>query len=47
MFIDMHKEPDIGENCRIFLNKIEEIKFYVVGFDKNSEIKAKTYSFDI
>ena len=43
MFIDGHKRPDIIEDFRVFLNKIEKLKSYIVEFDKNGAIKLKTY----
>lgn len=41
MFVDRHKLLNIIENCKIFLNKIEKLRLYLVEFDKNSIIKEK------
>lgn len=43
MFIDEHEQPNVVEDRRVFLYKIEEIKLYIVEFDENSTIKLKTY----
>ena len=34
------------EDCTHFLRKIEELKLYMMGFDKDNTIKHKIYSFD-
>lgn len=33
-------------NCTNFFKKIEELKLYIIEFDKNCTIKPKTYCFD-
>ena len=43
MFIDEHERPDVVEDCKVFLNKMEELKPYIVKFDKNSAMKPKAY----
>lgn len=46
MFIDRLKESDIYKNCKVFLNKIKELKPYIVKFAENSAIKPKVYLLD-
>lgn len=46
VFINRYEQPNIVEDCRVFLNKIKELKPYIVEFDKNGAIKLKTYSSD-
>lgn len=41
MFINEYKWPNIVKNYRVFLNKIEELKLYIVKFDKNDIMKPK------
>lgn len=43
VFVDKHKWPDIKENRNLFLTWIEELKLYIIEFNKNSIIKAKKY----
>lgn len=43
MFIDRHKWPDVVKDCKVFPNKIEELKLYMVEFDKNDAMKPKVY----
>lgn len=44
VFIDEHEQLDVFEDCKVFLNKMEELKPYIVEFDENSVIKPKVYS---
>ena len=44
MFIDGHEQPDVIEDCKVFLNKMKELKPYIVEFDENDAMKPKTYS---
>ena len=46
MFIDGHERPDVVEDRRVFLNKMEELKPYMVEFDKNGAMKPKVYPSD-
>lgn len=46
MFIDRHKWLEVVEDHKIFLEKIEELKLYMVEFDKNSVMKFKVYLSD-
>ena len=46
MFIDGHVRSDIVEDCKVFLNKIEELKPYIVEFDDDGAIKPKVYPLD-
>ena len=43
IFIDKYKQWNIIENYKIFLNKIEKLKSYIIEFDKNNIIKPKFY----
>ena len=43
MFINGHEQPDVVEDCKVFLNKMEELKPYIVGFDENGAMKPKAY----
>ena len=43
MFIDKHERSDVVEDCKVFLNKMEELKPYIVEFDKDGVIKPKVY----
>lgn len=43
MFINRYKQLDIVKDHKIFLNKIEELKLYIVEFDKDGIIKSKVY----
>lgn len=46
MFIGRYKQPDIVEDCKVFLEKIEKLKPYIIEFNKNSIIKSKFYLLD-
>lgn len=46
IFVDRHKWLDIIEDHDRFLNKIKELKLYLVKFDENDKIKDKIYSSD-
>lgn len=46
VFIDEHERPDVVEDCEVFLEKIEELKSYMVEFDENSAMKPKVYPSD-
>lgn len=46
MFIDRYEQSDIIEDRKVFLNKIEELKPYIVEFDKDSTIKPKVCPLD-
>lgn len=41
IFIDEYERSDVVEDCKRFLNKMRELKPYLVGFDKNDKIKDK------
>ena len=41
MFIDSHKRSDVVEDRNHFLTKIEELKLYIVEFNKDGAMKAK------
>ena len=43
MFIDRHKRPNIMKDCKKFLEKIEELKPYLVEFNEDSTMKKKNY----
>lgn len=43
MYINRHEWSDVIEDYKIFLNKIEEFKPYIVEFDKDNKIKLKVY----
>lgn len=43
VFVDGHKRSNVMENWKKFLNKIEELKSYLVEFDENSKMKNKIY----
>lgn len=43
MFIDRHKRLSIIEDYKIFFNKMEKLKPYIIEFDKNNTIKPKIY----
>lgn len=43
VFIDGYKQLDVMENRNCFLIKIEELKPYIVEFNKDSVIKIKNY----
>lgn len=46
MFIDGHERPDVVKDCKVFLEKIEPLKHYIVEFDENGAIKPKVYPLD-
>ena len=46
VFIDGHERSDVVEDCKVFLNKIEELKPYIVEFDEDGAIKPKVYLLD-
>ena len=46
VFIDGHKRLNIIEDCKNFLKKIKELKLYMVEFEKDGVMKAKTYLFN-
>lgn len=46
IFIDEHKRPDVIEDQKIFLRRIEELKPYVVEFENDRTIKPKIYLSD-
>ena len=46
MFIDGHEWSDIIEDCKNFLKKIEKLKPYMVEFEEDGAMKAKTYPSD-
>lgn len=46
MFINGHKQSDFIKDCKNFLKKIEELKTYIVKFEKNGIMKAKIYFFN-
>lgn len=41
--INGHEQPNIIEDYKVFLNKIKELKPYIVKFNNNSTIKPKLY----
>lgn len=46
VFIDGHKWPNVVEDQINFLQKIEELKPYIVEFEENDIIKPKVYPAD-
>lgn len=38
VFIDRHERPDVIEDHKTFLKRMEELKPYMIEFDKNSII---------
>ena len=46
VFINGHKRSDVVEDCKNFLKKMEELKPYMVEFEEDGAIKAKTYPSD-
>lgn len=46
VFINGYEQLDIIEDYKIFLNKIEKLKPYIIKFDENSLIKPKVYLLD-
>ena len=43
VFINGHKQSDVVENCKRFLNKTEDLKSYLVEFNEDDTMKDKTY----
>lgn len=46
MFINRHERPDIAKDYKVFLEKIEKLKSYMMEFDENNKIKPKVYLLD-
>lgn len=46
IFIDKYEQLNIVEDFKNFLKKIEELKQYIVKFEKNGTIKNKIYLFN-
>ena len=46
VFVDGHEWSNVVENCKNFLQKIEELKPYIVEFEENGVIKPKIYLSD-
>ena len=46
VFIDGHEPPNIVEDYKVFLEKIKELKPYIVEFNKNGAMKPKIYPLD-
>lgn len=46
MFIDGQERPDVVEDRRVILKKMEELKPYMVEFDENGAVKPKVYPSD-
>ncbi len=46
MFINGYEQSDVIEDCKVFLNKMEELKPYIIEFDEDSAIKPKVYPLD-
>lgn len=46
VFIDRHKQLNVVENHKRFLNKMKDLKSYLVEFNEDSIIKDKTYLSD-
>lgn len=43
VFVDGHKPTDVSEDHKIFLEKMKELKPYIVEFDELGVIKPKVY----
>lgn len=43
VFIHKYEQPDIFEDCKIFLKKIKELKPCMMEFNKNDAMKSKGY----
>lgn len=43
MFIDKYKQSNTIKNCKNFFKKIEELKSYLIEFNKDDTIKEKNY----
>ena len=46
VFIDGHERSDVVEDRKNFLKKMEELKPYMIEFEEDGTIKAKTYPSD-
>lgn len=46
VFIDRHERSDMIKDWNNFLTKIDNLKPYMVEFEKDSKIKPKDYPFD-
>lgn len=46
MFINRYKRLDVIEDYKVFLEKMKELKFYIVEFNKNDIMKSKVYFLD-
>ena len=44
--MNKYKQSNIVENYKIFLNKIEGLKLYIIKFNKKSIMKPKIYPLD-
>lgn len=44
MFVDGHERPDVVEDCERFLKVMEELKPYMIEFNKDGIMKDKEYS---
>lgn len=44
--MDGYKQSDVIKDCKFFLRKIEELKSYIIKFDKVGVMKPKVYSPD-
>lgn len=43
IFIDIHEQPIVIENCANFLKVIKDLKTYVIEFETNKTMKPKLY----
>ena len=43
VFVDRHEQSDVVKDWKNFLQKIEELKPYIVEFEENNAIKPKVY----
>ena len=43
VFVDGHEQSDMIEDCKRFLNKIEDLKPYLVEFNEDDTMNDKTY----
>ncbi len=46
MFINRYEQSDVIEDCKVFLNKIKELKPYIVELDEDNIIKPKVHPLD-
>lgn len=46
VFVDGHKRSDVIEDGKNFLQKMKEIKSYIVEFEENGAIKSQIYLSD-